>query len=312
MKNVWNDFVKPIVVLGVICLVASALLAGTNGLTAPIIQANTERTANANRTELLPEADTFTKVECTVEGVTEAYKADNGAGYVITAASKGYGGDVPVMVAFNSEGTITAVKFLDNDETPGLGQKVKNEDFSGQFAGREAQEMTLEDIDAISGATMSSRAAVNGINSAIEAYNVLSGNSEGKTELTADKIRAAVLPDAGELTPVELDAPGVTEAYKGSNYGYLIYVEGVGYHDKPMYAAVGFDDDGVITGLWTDGMGEGEPVREAFTGLGLADQLIGKTDASEFDGVAGATMSSDLMRKTIQMAVDAFQLVKEA
>ena len=78
MKNVWNDFVKPIVVLGVICLVASALLAGTNGLTAPIIQANTERTANANRTELLPEADTFTKVECTVEGVTEAYKADNG------------------------------------------------------------------------------------------------------------------------------------------------------------------------------------------------------------------------------------------
>ena len=62
MKNVWNDFVKPIVVLGVICLVASALLAGTNGLTAPIIQANTERTANANRTELLPEADTFTKV----------------------------------------------------------------------------------------------------------------------------------------------------------------------------------------------------------------------------------------------------------
>ena len=51
---------------------------------------------------------------------------------------------------------------------------------------------------------------------------------------------------------------------------------------------------------------------EAFTGLGLADQLIGKTDASEFDGVAGATMSSDLMRKTIQMAVDAFQLVKEA
>ena len=77
---------------------------------------------DSNRTELLPEADTFTKVECTVEGVTEAYKADNGAGYVITAASKGYGGDVPVMVAFNSEGTITAVKFLDNDETPGLGQ----------------------------------------------------------------------------------------------------------------------------------------------------------------------------------------------
>lgn len=175
MKNAWNDFVRPILVLGVICLVASALLAGTNGLTAPIIQANTERTANANRTELLPEADTFTQVECSVEGVTEAYAADNGAGYVITAAAKGYGGDVPVMVAFDDAGTIVAVKFLDNDETPGLGQKVKNEDFSGQFAGLAAQALTLADIDAISGATISSRAAVNGINSAVEAYQQISG-----------------------------------------------------------------------------------------------------------------------------------------
>ena len=49
MKNTWNDFVKPIVVLGVICLVTSLLLAATNNVTAPIIAENAVKTANATR-----------------------------------------------------------------------------------------------------------------------------------------------------------------------------------------------------------------------------------------------------------------------
>ncbi|MFR9161090.1 MAG: FMN-binding protein [Ruthenibacterium lactatiformans] len=137
MKNTWNDFVKPIVVLGVICLVTSLLLAVTNNVTAPIIAENAVKTANATRQALLPSADTFTEVapETPTEGVTAIYKADNDSGYVITAQAKGYGGEVPVMVAFNAEGTIEAVQFLDNDETPGLGQKVKSEAFQSQFSG---------------------------------------------------------------------------------------------------------------------------------------------------------------------------------
>ena len=142
MKNTWNDFVKPIVVLGVICLVTSLLLAVTNNVTAPIIAENAVKTANATRQALLPSADTFTEVapETPTEGVTAIYKADNDSGYVITAQAKGYGGEVPVMVAFNAEGTIEAVQFLDNDETPGLGQKVKSEAFQSQFSGMPAEE----------------------------------------------------------------------------------------------------------------------------------------------------------------------------
>ena len=124
--NVWNDFAKPIVVLGVICAVSSALLAATHSVTQPIIDANAVATANAARTALLPEADSFTQnTNVRVDGVTEVYVADNGAGAGITAEASGYGGAVPVMVAFNSEGKIEAVQFLDNDETPGLGQKVR-------------------------------------------------------------------------------------------------------------------------------------------------------------------------------------------
>ena len=84
--NVWNDFAKPIVVLGVICAVSSALLAATHSVTQPIIDANAVATANAARTALLPEADSFTQnTNVRVDGVTEVYVADNGAGAVITA-----------------------------------------------------------------------------------------------------------------------------------------------------------------------------------------------------------------------------------
>lgn len=176
--NAWKDFGKPIVVLGVICLITSLLLAVTNGVTAPIIEENAARTANETRRALLPAAEGFTEVAVpagAAENVTEIYSADNGAGFVVTAQAKGYGGDVPVMVAFNAEGSIAAVKFLDNSETPGLGQKVKTDAFQSQFSGMAAEAFTLSDVDALTGATISSRAAVTAVNAAIAAYETVKG-----------------------------------------------------------------------------------------------------------------------------------------
>lgn len=79
-----------------------------------------------------------------------------------------------------------------------------------------------------------------------------------------------------------------------------------------MTAIVGFDADGVITGVWASGMNEGEPVREALTGFDFGAGAVGSTDLSGVDGVAGATVSSELMKQTIQMALDAYQAVKGA
>ena len=59
---------------------------------------------------------------------------------------------------------------MSNEEAPGLGQKVTDESFSSQFSGLPAEAFTLDDIDAIAGATISSRASVNAINLAIKAY----------------------------------------------------------------------------------------------------------------------------------------------
>lgn len=167
--------IRPTLILALICLLATLLLAGLNQLTTPIITRNEAQTANETYAALLPNADGFTALSCDIDGVTAVMKADNGAGFVITAQSRGYGGQVPAAVAFSPEGAILGVTMMDNSETPGLGQKVTEDAFSGQFAGRDASEFTIDDIDAITGATISSKAAVSAINLAIEAYQEIGG-----------------------------------------------------------------------------------------------------------------------------------------
>ena len=167
--------IRPTLILALICLLATLLLAGLNHLTTPIITENEEQTANETYAALLPEADGFTALSCDIDGVTAVMEANNGAGYVITAQSRGYGGQVPAAVAFSSDGTILGVTMMENSETPGLGQKVTEDAFSGQFTGRDASEFTIDDIDAITGATISSKAAVSAINLAIEAYQEIGG-----------------------------------------------------------------------------------------------------------------------------------------
>ena len=106
MSN-WNKVFKPIVVLCVICVVITGALAATNSVTAPIIAEATRLAQEQARAELLPEADSFEKVEnVAVENVSDVYAATNGAGYVITSTAKGYGGTMTVMVAYTPDGTI--------------------------------------------------------------------------------------------------------------------------------------------------------------------------------------------------------------
>ena len=172
-----KETLRPVAVLTGICLIVAVLLAATNGVTAPIIAANEAAAAQQTRIRLLPEADSFDIVPVEAEGVTEAARAANGAGWVIPAQAQGYGGQVPVMVAFGKDGAIRAVEFLANDETPGLGQKVRNESFGAQFSGKTSA--NAYEVDAISGATVSSNAAILAVEHACAAYDALAG-AEGE------------------------------------------------------------------------------------------------------------------------------------
>ena len=174
--NNWNRMFKPIVVLGLICVIVTGALAATNSVTAPIIEEATRLAQEQARQELLPEAEGFEKIEgIDVANVSDVYAASNGVGYVITSTAKGYGGTMTVMVSFTPEGTIKQIKVTEQAETQGIGSKVAGDaSFWERYAGLEAKPLVLDqDVDRLSGATISSRALTAAVNSAIDGYNAI-------------------------------------------------------------------------------------------------------------------------------------------
>ena len=170
-----NDIIKPVAVLVCICLFVTAALAYTNSVTAPIIKAADEKAAAEARAEVLSEADTFKllNVKNLPECVTEVYKAENGAGYVFMLTVQGYGGDMNLICGIKSDGTIEQSKTLSHSETSGLGSKTAENPYRKQYSGK--SEKTLNEVDAISGATISSTAYKKAITDAFKAYDIVKG-----------------------------------------------------------------------------------------------------------------------------------------
>ena len=169
-----KDIIKPIAVLAGICLVVTALLAYINLVTSPIITAAEQKAAEEARAEVLSEADSFEKLDAEMpEGVVEAYKAANGTGYVFTVTSKGYGGEIRLICGIKSDGSIEAVKTLKHSETSGIGSKVvdNNSNYRENYYGK--TEGNYESVDAVTGATISSKAYKKAIGTAFEAYDTV-------------------------------------------------------------------------------------------------------------------------------------------
>lgn len=190
MKNIkLKEILIPTVSLFVICLCVTALLAVTNAVTKDAIAYQQELSAAESRQAVCPDAVDFEKVEYDVQGV-ECYKAldesGNLIGYAISSASRGYGGDVKVMTGINAEdGSVIAINVYDNSgETPGLGVNTSGEKFTSQFAGLSSGTGVTVDkdagknpdsvaVDSVTGATISSRAVVDAVNQAFDAYNAV-------------------------------------------------------------------------------------------------------------------------------------------
>ncbi len=172
MNNTFKDIIKPILVLTCICLVVTALLAYINLVTSPIIADAEQKKSEEAMTEVLSEADSFEPVQCdnVPDGVT-AYKATNDAGYVFFLTTKGYGGDMKLICGIKSDGTIEACKTLSHSETSGLGSKTAEDPYKSQYNGKSAD--TLDQVDSITGATISSKAYMSAIENAFKAFEIL-------------------------------------------------------------------------------------------------------------------------------------------
>ena len=171
-----SNLAYPVIVLVVICLVISSILVYVQGITDPIITKNKAEAAKLARIEVLSDADDFEEVPMDLpEGVMDVYKAKNGAGYVITTKAIGYDSSgIVVMCGIRADGTISKVKNLENNETPGLGSKVKEEPYTSQY---DNQDKSLNGVEAIAGVTRSSTAFKKAVDIAFDVFETV---KEGK------------------------------------------------------------------------------------------------------------------------------------
>ena len=157
-----------VVILFLICLVTSLLLGLTNEVTAPYIAANNEKTTQEAMAKVLP-SDSYEKVTDQYTGgdatVEDIYKAGD-AGYVVQVKpATSFSGTLTVMVGVDTDGACTGIS-----ETSGLGSNASKPDWQAQFVGKTGEVKVTKDggdINAITGATITSRGVCEAVNSAI-------------------------------------------------------------------------------------------------------------------------------------------------
>lgn len=173
-----------VVVLGLITFVCALLLGVVNGVTKDKIEQNGIETRNAAMSEIIPDAE-FSDVEVpadfaspedknqpVVSGVYKATLDGADAGYCVEVNPKGFGGALKMIVGINADGTVAGIKVTEASETPGLGAKAQSDkNWIAQFAGQPADGSLAVSkdggtINAITGATITSRAVTLGVNTA--------------------------------------------------------------------------------------------------------------------------------------------------
>ena len=174
------------IVLSAVCLVCSALLAGTYAVTAePIANASVKALQTA-LSEVLPEGGDIS-VEpqyIEVDGVRYEYYVQSEGGqskaWAVKSSTSGFGGELTVLVGVKPGSLVYSTKVLSHSETPGLGAKCQDDQgFLGQFKGFDASSGKLSvskdggDIDAITASTITSRAYTLAVANAVKAVSQL-------------------------------------------------------------------------------------------------------------------------------------------
>ncbi len=186
-----KEIIVPAVSLFLICVVVTALLALTNAVTAPKIDALAVETQEASKKQVLSSADSFSEEkQVEKDGVSYTYYdglASDGSvvGYVFVTSAKGYGGDISVMVGVLGDGTVAGVNILSINETAGLGMNAKNQSFLDQFLGKSGEIGVAKnnpsdtEIQALTGATITSSAMATAVNTALSLYAEIGGGQNG-------------------------------------------------------------------------------------------------------------------------------------
>lgn len=193
-----SEWIKNTVSLMLITVIAGLLLGVVHEITKEPIKEQRKQAKEEAYKEVFADAASFETISISSSVSDEirqkGYDADvdeamkvidkEGAfsGYVMTITDhEGYGGDIQFAMGVRKDGTLNGISFLTIGETAGLGMKAKEDAFRNQFAGKNAEKFVYtkdgasaeNEIDAISGATITTNAVTNGVNAGLTYLELL-------------------------------------------------------------------------------------------------------------------------------------------
>lgn len=319
-----KDTVKLALILFAFCAVCAGLLAVANGYTSVIIAERQADQLTDSLGVVYESADSFeesdraklAEIQENNPNVLNIYDAVQGgsvAGNVVEMRSSGYGGAFRFLVGLDrATGAVTGFSMLEHSESPGFGARAEEPAFAEGTVGATSG----AEIEALSGATVTTSAVQAGIDQAFEAVGMLSGEL---TQLSPEEQQAASLqaafPEADSLEETEVSgaAPEVESVHTalsgGSPVGHVVVVKEAGGYEGDITFALGVNNDGAITGFKsiehneTPGMGARMDEPE------FAEAMVGKTDAA-IDAIAGATFTSEAIKAGIEKALAAAEMAR--
>lgn len=203
-----NKIIKDALALTLITLVAGVALGGVYEITKdPIAKQEAQAKAEAYE-QVFTDAAAFEAVEmddtltktirdqldqegCKAQSIEEVMRAEDQSGetlgYAFTVVtSEGYGGDIQFSMGVQNDGTLNGISILSIGETAGLGMNADTPAFKDQFVGKQVEKLQYtkngatqdDEINAISGATVTTNAMTNGVNAGLCAFRVMEGGDQ--------------------------------------------------------------------------------------------------------------------------------------
>ncbi len=161
-----RDIIKLSLILAIVGIISASLLTAVYNVTEPIILDRREADYRAALENFFPGFDHFDTVNFDKGQLDIIYDdKDELIGLMATVAALGYDGDINFNLAFDKEGLIIGVRIISHTETPGIGDVIERDSFKEQFIGKNHEDPLTsgEDVDIISGATVSTVAMINSI-----------------------------------------------------------------------------------------------------------------------------------------------------
>lgn len=313
MEKKKKTILPPFVLLCLIAVVMSAAISGVYTLTKDTIDAAALAAQEEARRAVMAEAVSMTELTleegAPVDYCYEAYDASgNSIGYISQITVMGFGGEIEVTVGMDRSGTITAIRVggANFAETSGLGAKTRDAAFTDQFAGKSGMLILKQNIDSVTGASVSSSAVVGGVNRALTYMTGLLPaapvSDVAEIEFTAEELLALV-GDSGDTVTWMGGGDGIDGWWQLASGGYIVRATGFGL--GPIVVTMAFDADGAVTAIligdenFMESAGYGARVQEE----AYWSQFIGRsgqqTYGDSLDGISGASTTANATLEAI-------------